>query len=113
MEDNNTLTWGGVFVAVFLGNCTYDSCISTGAERAGKEAKKEITTVGNKVNEMEKSITELGYLLQKTIESTDAIGKQCAPGVYTGNVIGKPEPEKYYLINGQRAYLEIDNKPLQ
>ena len=29
------------------------------------------------------------------------------------NVVGAEEPEKFYLINGQRAYLEIDGAPVE
>ena len=29
------------------------------------------------------------------------------------NVIGNEAPEKFYEVNGQRAYLEIDGKPVE
>lgn len=29
------------------------------------------------------------------------------------NVIGQEAPEKFYEINGQRVYLEIDGKPIE
>ncbi|GEM_PF-5367718 len=28
------------------------------------------------------------------------------------NVIGGPEPETFYIMNGQRAYLKIDGQPV-
>ncbi len=59
MGDNNALTLGGAFVAVFLGNCAYDGCINTDAERVGKEAKDEIRNVGSKVNDMSHKVNNI------------------------------------------------------
>jgi len=36
-----------------------------------------------------------------------------APQIRTENVLGLDAPEKFYEINGQRAYLEIDGKPAE
>ena len=36
-----------------------------------------------------------------------------SPKPITSNVIGNGEPEKFYDVNGQRVYLEIDGKPVE
>jgi hypothetical protein len=33
--------------------------------------------------------------------------------IVTKNVIGVEAPEKFYVVNGQRVYLEIDGKPVE
>ncbi|MFA5888465.1 MAG: hypothetical protein WC852_07190 [Candidatus Nanoarchaeia archaeon] len=48
-------------------------------------------------------------------EDTDTIIQQTAakkPQVQTANVLGAEAPEKFYDIDGQRVYLEIDGKPV-
>ncbi len=35
---------------------------------------------------------------------------QKAPQVQVGNVIGNEAPERFYEMNGQRVYLEVDGK---
>jgi hypothetical protein len=32
--------------------------------------------------------------------------------VRTENVMGNPEPEKFYMVNGNRAFVEIDGQPV-
>lgn len=32
--------------------------------------------------------------------------------IITRNVIGNSEPEKFYVVDGNRAYLEIDGRPV-
>src|SRR3990172_214680 len=38
---------------------------------------------------------------------------QATPQIQTQNTIGQEMPEKFYDINGQRVYLEIDGKPVE
>ena len=38
---------------------------------------------------------------------------QKAPQVQVENVIGQEAPERFYDLNGQRVYLEIDGKPVE
>ena len=38
---------------------------------------------------------------------------QKAPQKQVENVFGQEAPERFYELNGQRAYLEIDGKPVE
>lgn len=44
------------------------------------------------------------YVVQRINESRE---------IKTENVMGTSEPEKFYEINGQRVYVEIDGKPVE
>lgn len=49
------------------------------------------------------------------IRSCDNTGKmmeKTEPRLRIENVIGKETPEKFYEINGQKYYLEVDGKPI-
>lgn len=35
------------------------------------------------------------------------------PQAHTSNVLGAEAPEKFYNVDGQRVYLEIDGKPVE
>jgi hypothetical protein len=38
---------------------------------------------------------------------------QATPQLQIQNVIGQEAPEKFYVINGQRVYLEVDEKHVE
>ena len=44
-------------------------------------------------------------------EARDSLAKQ--PQLYTKNVVGNDTLDKFYIINGQRVFLEIDGKPIE
>jgi len=43
----------------------------------------------------------------------DRIEEYVHPVVHAEDVIGKSAPEKFYEIDGQRVYLEIDGRPIE
>ncbi len=51
---------------------------------------------------------------QKSIEQkVDILLQKSEPRLETRDVMGKYLPEKFYEINGQRVYLEVDGKPVE
>jgi hypothetical protein len=54
-----------------------------------------------------------GGLETKLDNIEKAIREQPRYEMKTENVIGQESPEKFYEINGQRVYLEIDGKPIE
>lgn len=53
------------------------------------------------------------FTLDKATEIDKKVGELRAPQVRTANVLGAEAPEKFYDIDGQRVYLEIDGKPVE
>lgn len=53
----------------------------------------------------------IGYIGLQTMSIMNMIDQPYK--VQTKNVIGKKAPEKFYEINGNRVYLEIDGKPVE
>ena len=52
--------------------------------------------------------------LETKLENIEAaIRNQPKYEIQTQNVIGEEAPEKFYEINGQRVYLEVDGKPVE
>lgn len=58
-------------------------------------------------------------IANKTVELSNKIKdiesqlKTMQPVLQVENIRGSPEPEKFYVINNQRVYLEIDGKPVE
>ncbi|GEM_PF-5969673 len=49
----------------------------------------------------------------KDIQEIKATLQTLTPQLHTENLFGTESPEKFYLINGQRVYLEIDGKAIE
>lgn len=62
-------------------------------ETSGKRAYGTVSEVTINAAPIEEKVTEKAKL-------------------FTQNIIGEAEPEKFYVINGQNAYVEIDGKPV-
>ncbi len=56
-------------------------------------------------------ITMLGAT--RACSRTKDITKLLEPQVKVQNVIGQEAPEKFYVIDGKRAYLEIDGRSVE
>mgnify|MGYP001601341571 CR=1 FL=1 len=61
----------------------------------------------SKENRREVREERLNELLEQSLKTNNL------NNIVTENVIAGPEPEKFYLVNGQRVYLEIDGKPVE
>jgi len=51
--------------------------------------------------------------LGSKVDSIESQLKTMQPTLQVENVLGDPEPEKFYEIDGQRVYLEMDGKPVE
>ena len=59
----------------------------------------------------------MGTCVENNLSRTDAninrLERELKPKIQEEQVIGKSTPEKFYFIDGQRAYLTIDGKPIE
>ena len=55
----------------------------------------------------------LGGLVQSDNRTAKILERMPEQTLYTENVSGNETPDKFYLVNGQRAYLEIDGQPVE
>lgn len=89
-----------------------------------KEIKKGIETIGNNQQGIYKFPSRYGLYLMigitmiagmKSCNRTADIKEnmQAIPQIQEQNVISQEAPEKFYEINGQRVYLEVDGKPIE
>ncbi|MEK6813081.1 MAG: hypothetical protein AABX86_03130 [Nanoarchaeota archaeon] len=94
MKEENSNT-GRILVLSFIGGIAATTCVRTGdiKERLNEIDQKQIRYIQHQLDELDK----------KTKQET----------VTSSNVFGDEKPETFYEVNGQRAYLTIDGKPVE
>lgn len=53
------------------------------------------------------------YFILSRDETLKRIDENTRPQIQVKNVIGNETPDKFYQINGQRVYLEVDGKSIE
>ncbi len=87
----------------------------TESQEAAKDMKAFVEKIKNQEESQKERHANLGKeydtLKEEVMESTERIKILLTPKIE--NIIGESKPEKFYNINGQRVYLEIDGKPVE
>ncbi|MBI4141672.1 hypothetical protein HY484_01980 [Candidatus Woesearchaeota archaeon] len=102
VKNKYTLSWPGALVAVIVG-----TWIGSGL-RCGYSPAVDIQ---KKTGSIESNVFEIRDDVKYLRGDINWLLKQTTP--QTANVIGNAEPETFYEINGQRAYLKIDGKNVE
>ena len=96
---------------LLLGTCMADQCIVNGIED-----RLDTLNASVKYLPSETTVTKLnGNLdaIDQTLKDGYRTFRDSVPKPMLHNVIGKEEPDEFYHINGQRAYIAIDGLPVE
>ncbi len=68
--------------------------------------------LANKIGDVSSNVNQLGDKLEGVSREVEELNKYPLK-IEEKNVIGSQKLEKFYQINGQKFYLEIDGKPVE
>ncbi|MDI6737155.1 MAG: hypothetical protein QME12_01410 [Nanoarchaeota archaeon] len=58
-------------------------------------------------------LAKIGVVAGLAVYAVNYKTEELKPQIHTANVLGAEAPEKFYDIDGQRVYLQIDGQPVE